>query len=223
MADANGAVLQVAVVEAEAGIEEDFFDAGARGDIDLAGEIIVHHADRVGAKVEVSDFANVSALDVAKDYCAFVCSGNVEEFLVVLSGCEIQNSGAGIKTRPGDSQLISFDGDQNARGTESFDDGKKFVTLESYIGAGGVRKRGFCAKVDDIGALCAQDFAATNGGFGRKTNAFTIPGVGGKIDHAHDCRLGVKAELMGANGELADVGLCRSAVPFEEVSQVFEA
>ncbi|MDB6123872.1 MAG: hypothetical protein JWQ71_2865 [Pedosphaera sp.] len=46
--DADGAVLQVAIVKTEAGIDEDFFDAVADGDFNLAREIFFHHGGGIG-------------------------------------------------------------------------------------------------------------------------------------------------------------------------------
>src|SRR5438105_4338496 len=45
--NSNGAVLQVAIIKAEARIENYFFDAMARGALDLAREIITHFLDRI--------------------------------------------------------------------------------------------------------------------------------------------------------------------------------
>jgi len=56
-------VLQVAVVEAEAGVDEDFSHRCA-GRFRLAGEVVAHHRRGVGGEVEIIDFANVSCLDV---------------------------------------------------------------------------------------------------------------------------------------------------------------
>ena len=42
MADAHGAVLQIAIIKAESGIEQDFFHAVALCDFNLAGKIIAH-------------------------------------------------------------------------------------------------------------------------------------------------------------------------------------
>lgn len=106
MADANGAVLKIAVVEAEAGIEEDLFHASAFGNFDLAGEVIAHHADGIDAEIEVSNFADVFALDVANDHRGVVGGGEAKEFIVMFSGSEVENFCAGFETGASDGRLI---------------------------------------------------------------------------------------------------------------------
>ena len=64
---AHRAVLQVAVIKAEAGIKDDFLHAAALREFNLARKIIAHHRDRVGAQIEVADFTNVLARDITDD------------------------------------------------------------------------------------------------------------------------------------------------------------
>src|SRR5436190_8535044 len=115
MANANSTVLEIAVVEAETGIEEDFFDTNANSDFDLAGKVIAHLADWVGFEIKVTNFADVFSLDVAKDYSRIVGGGQAEEFVVIFGGSEIKNLCAGFEAGASDSRLIGLDGNEDAR------------------------------------------------------------------------------------------------------------
>ena len=62
MPHAHRAVLEVAVIKAEAGIENDFPHAVALRNFNLPRKITAHHFDRIGTKIEIADFADVLAL-----------------------------------------------------------------------------------------------------------------------------------------------------------------
>src|SRR5437762_951422 len=68
VAHPQGAVLQVAVIEAQAGIKQDFFYAITSGHFDLAREIVAHPPDRIDAQFEVSHFPDIGSLHIANDY-----------------------------------------------------------------------------------------------------------------------------------------------------------
>ena len=68
MPHAEGAVLQIAVVKAEAGIENDFFHTVALRDFNLPRKITAHHFNRIGAEIEIADFPDVFALHVTKNH-----------------------------------------------------------------------------------------------------------------------------------------------------------
>ncbi len=219
---ANGAVLEIAVVEAEPRIEEDLFDAIARCCFNLAREIIMHHRDGVIAEVEVSDFADISALNVADDHGGVVSGGNAEEFMVIFGRGEVEDLRASFETGASDGGLIGFDGNENAGIAENSDDGKQLAFLSSVIDTSGVPEGGFRADVNDVRALLIQNFAAADGAFGRQTNAFAVPGVGGEVNDSHDCWFGIKSEMARADGEFADLRPGRGAVLFQQFSQIFK-
>src|SRR5437899_2841415 len=56
MAHPHAAVLQVAVIKAQPGIEQYLLHSCARGGVYLAREIIPHHRHRIGAKIEIAHF-----------------------------------------------------------------------------------------------------------------------------------------------------------------------
>lgn len=223
MADTNGAVLKVAVIETEAGIEEDFVDAGAGRDFDLAGEVIAHYGDGIGAEIEVTDLADVFSLDVTNDYSGIMGSGHAEEFISVFSGSEIKNLRTGFETCTGNGGLIGFHRDQEARFAERFDEREEFAGLSVFIETSGMGQRRFRAGVDDVGPLLFQNFAAANCGFSGKANAFAIPGICRKVDNTHDGRLRIEPELAFADGKFAHLRLRRGAISFQKAGQIFEA
>src|SRR5208282_1712374 len=51
---ADGAVLQVAVVKAEAGVQDNSLHAAALRNFDLSRKILAHHFNRVGAQIEIA-------------------------------------------------------------------------------------------------------------------------------------------------------------------------
>ena len=129
MAHADGAVLEIAVIKAEAGIDEDFFDAVAGGSFDLAGEVVLHHGGGVRGEIEVADLANIFALHVTDDDGGIVGGHHAEEFVTAVGAGEVQDIGAGFKAGAGDGGLICLDGDQDVRGAQAFDDGQQAAVL----------------------------------------------------------------------------------------------
>ena len=57
----------------------------------------------------------------------------------------------------------------------------------------------------------------------READALPIPGVGREIDHAHDRGRRVEGKVPAADGELLDPRSGRSAVGFEQLSQLFQS
>ncbi len=61
------AVLQIAVIKAEAGVEDDFPHAVTLRDFNLPAEVSAHHFNGIGAEIEIAHFADVFALHVTND------------------------------------------------------------------------------------------------------------------------------------------------------------
>ncbi len=213
--DADGAVLEVAVVEAEAGIDEDFFDAEVAGHFDLAFEVGAHDRDGIVGEFEVANFADVLALDVADDDGGVVFGDEAIHFFHVGVAGEIENGGAGFEGGFGDGGLVGFDGDENAGAVEALDDGEEFRVLEVGVGDGGLGEGGFGADIDDGGALGVEDEAAVDGGFSGEADALAIPGIGGEINDAHDRGVAVELEGMALDRESFDAGVGFGAIFFD--------
>ena len=108
MAHTNGAVLQVAIIKAETGIENDLLDTDAPCRIDLTSELVAHHGDWVGAEIKIADFTDVSALDIAKDDRGIVCSDEAEDFVFVVSSRQVKDACAGLEASAGYGRVIGF-------------------------------------------------------------------------------------------------------------------
>lgn len=173
--DAHGAVLEVAVVKAQAGVDEDFFDAEVAGHFDLAFEVGTHGGNGIVAQFEVADFANVFSLHVTDDDGGIVFGDEGINFFDVGVAGEIEDSGAGFEAGARHSGLVRFGGDNNAGVREAADDGEELGVLKFDVGGGGVSESGFGADINDRGALRMKNKAAMNSGFGAEANAFAIP------------------------------------------------
>src|SRR6185369_571422 len=99
----NGAVLQVAVIKAEAGVDEDLLHAMPRGEFDLALEEIDHRPDGIGAEIEIADLADVVALNITKDDGGVVGGDQGEVFVEVSGAGQVQHVGAGLEPGATDS------------------------------------------------------------------------------------------------------------------------
>ena len=83
-------------------------------------------------------------------------------------------------------------------------------------------QRGFRADVHDVRALGGQNPAALDRGFRRQANAFAIPGIGRKIDDAHDGGPGIEGELFAADGKFLHARGRGGAVFLQQFRKVFE-
>src|SRR5208282_413542 len=107
--NADGAVLQVAVVKAEAGVQENFLHAVTLRDFDLSRKILAHHFNRVATEIEIADFADVFALHVTKDHRRTVVGDHSVKFVTAVGAGKIQNVCAGFEAGPRDGGLIRLD------------------------------------------------------------------------------------------------------------------
>ena len=97
MPHAHRTVLQVAIIETEAGINEDALDAVALGNLDLPREVIVHHRNRISAEIKVADFADVLTLHVTNDHCRVVSGDQAEQFIAAIRAGKVEDVGAGLE------------------------------------------------------------------------------------------------------------------------------
>ena len=102
MPDAHRAVLQIAVIETQAGIEDDFFHAVALRDINLPRRNNRASSDRIGAQVKVAHLADVPAPHETNDDGGIVRGDHTEHFGRRRAAGEIQNVCAGFETGPRD-------------------------------------------------------------------------------------------------------------------------
>ena len=98
MPHAHHAVLQIAVIKAEAGIEDDFFHTVALRDFNLPPKIAAHHFNRVGAEIEIADFTDVFALHVTKNHRRVMRRDHAEQLIAAVRAREIQNVRARFET-----------------------------------------------------------------------------------------------------------------------------
>ena len=68
VAHAHQAVLEVAIIKAQTGIDHNLFHADANGQFDLPGEIVTHLGDGLRAQIEIAHLANIRTLQIANNY-----------------------------------------------------------------------------------------------------------------------------------------------------------
>ena len=222
MAHAHGAVLQVAVVKAKAGIEKDFRHAVALGDFDLAREIVVHHRHRVGGEIELADFADVFSLNVTDDDGGIVRGDHAEQFVAAVVAGEVEDVRSGFEAGARDGGLVGFHRDKDVRRPQLADDGKELGVLRRVVQPRRVGERGFRAHVHDVRALRCEGFTARHCAFGREADALAIPRVGGEVDDAHDGRAGIEGEWFAAYGKLRHAHGGGGAVALQQLGKLFE-
>src|SRR5688572_13412819 len=64
---AHAAVLQVPIIKAQAGIDQNFFHTRTRRSFNFTTEISPHQLDGIATKIKISDLADVAALHVTND------------------------------------------------------------------------------------------------------------------------------------------------------------
>ena len=138
VADAIGAVLEVAVVEAETGIDPKGGDAGGGGAVDLPLKVFPQGGGVVGGADEVADCTDIGPLHVAKNDSSPVGCNHVIDLIGRTRAGEVDDGGAGFQTGAGGGGLVGFDGKEEAFGDELAQDRKEKAVLGFGIGAGGV-------------------------------------------------------------------------------------
>ncbi len=108
MPHAYGAVLQVAVIETEARIEQDFLHAVALRDFNLARKVFAHLFNRIAAQIEIADFTDIFALDVTDDDRGVVRGDHAEKLIAAFRAGEVQDIRAGFQARARDGGLSRF-------------------------------------------------------------------------------------------------------------------
>src|SRR5688572_4297165 len=103
VAHADGTVVQIAVVKAEARIDEQLLQVGFFGALYFEDEIFVHEVYRVGIEVEIAGFADVAALNVADNDGGIEVAREPVKLGGVFGAGEINNAGAGLEAAARDA------------------------------------------------------------------------------------------------------------------------
>src|SRR5439155_19225799 len=118
--------------------------------------------------------------------------------------------------------LIGFHGHEYASGPERLDDGKQFDVLNRVILACGMSERGFRTKVNDVGALGVQNFAAPNRRVRGQANALAIPRIGRQVDDPHDGGPRVEGEVLSRKRKFLYARLDCQPVFLHQFRQMFQ-
>ena len=76
MANARRAVLQIAIIKSQTGIEKDFFNAATLRDFNLPRKKIFQHLDWIAAQIKIVNFAHIFSGDKTNDNGSIVRSGD---------------------------------------------------------------------------------------------------------------------------------------------------
>jgi len=106
---AHGAVLQIAIIEAQPWINQDFLHPVFLGQVRQTGKIIPHPPDDVPAQIEVPDFSHIEASHETEDDGRFMCRRHAEYFSRLLRAGQVDHFGARLQAGSRDLRLISFD------------------------------------------------------------------------------------------------------------------
>jgi uncharacterized SAM-dependent methyltransferase len=140
VAHPHGAVLQVAVVETQARVQEELLHPVAPGQLNLAGKVIVHQRHRVRAQIEVAHLADVFPLHIAEDGRRIVLGDHAEELLAALGPGEIQNVRPGVETGARDRRLIALHGNRDAGPVQGRQHRQQLALLLRRVHPPGVRQ-----------------------------------------------------------------------------------
>jgi hypothetical protein len=220
--DADGAVLKIAVIEAKAGINEDAIEVAAQGEVDLAGEVILHAVDGIGTEIEGAHLTHILPLDITDDDGGVVVGRQAIDGFRADGACEVQDVGARFEAGLGNRGLVGLHRNKNVCLAQGANDGQKRAGLHRVVESGGMREGGFGADIDDLRALCGEGDATLDGGVRAEADTFAVPGVGGEIDHAEDCGSGLERERASVDVELTDHGLACGLVLVKKIGEVFE-
>src|SRR5205823_3565531 len=102
-------VLEVPVIKTQSRIEQNALNAVPGSDFNLTGKVIAHERDRIGAEIEVSDLADIPALDITDDHRRVMRRHEAKQFVAPLRAGKVQEVGPGFETCPGYFGLITFD------------------------------------------------------------------------------------------------------------------
>ncbi len=98
----------------------------------------------------------------------------------------VDQGGAGREGLFGDGSAHGVDGDGDALGGETADDGDDALEFLGLVDAGGAWASGLAADVDQVGALRDQGEAVLDGGGRVEPAAAVGEGVGGHVHDSHD-------------------------------------
>ena len=223
VANPHRAVLEVAVIEPQPGINEDLSNAVPGRRFDLARKVIPHQGHRIRGETEIAHLARVPALHKADNHRRVVRRNHPEDLVAVVAPGEVQHVGPGFEAGARDGRLVGFHRDGHACFPQSPDDGQQLAVLFGFAHTRRPGQGGFGAHINNPGALPVQNDAPANRALDREANALAIPGVRGEIDYPHDCGRRIKGKLPAADGEFLDASLGGGAVLLKQSGKVFES
>ena len=128
-------------------------DTGLDGPINFSPEIFEQGVCVVGRWVEVSDFAHIFSLDVAKNHAGSMLSNHTVDFIGRARSREIENSSTSFQAASSDFRLVGFHRDQGTCPREWLKDGEKGLDLLLCVCPGGMSEGGLGAQVNEMGSL----------------------------------------------------------------------
>lgn len=204
MPDAVAAVLKIAVIKSETGIDPESGDAGCTGAVNFPLKIVAEGRGVVGGMHKIAHLANVGTLHVAKNDARPVVGDHAVKLLRGAGAGEVENRGPGLQTGAGGGGLVGLDGKEKSFGSEFAKDGKKDPGLRFSVSPGRMGEGGLGAEIHQMGALSPEAANAFKGGGCGEDNAFPVPGIGTEIHHAHQVRTFRRAERRTLQGEFPD-------------------
>ena len=199
--DAQAAVLQVAVVEAQPWIDEALADAEAGGVGGEGAEIVADFSRHVVVKPEVRHVAHRFALDVAQDDRGIEVGGQPQDVVAVAGARHVENVGPGAGAGLQHLRVIAFHRHQQLARLQRFHHRQQAVELLRDVGLPRLRQGRFGTHVDDVRAVLVQLLGAGDGFLSRPADAFAVPRIGGQVDHADQIAVAVEIKRAPANVE----------------------
>ena len=200
ISDSGSAVLEIFVVKAQSGIDPDGVDTCLDSTIDFAAEVVEQSSRMIGGVNEIPYGTDIFPLDIAEDDPGPVSGDGAVQIVGWPRTGEIEDGGTCFEAATRDFGLIGFNGDEGALLSEGLKNRKKSGDLLGGIDAGGMVERGFCAQIDEVGALGTKAASAGESGVGTSDHAFAVPGVGTEVDDSHE--MGTVGGVKGVTSDL---------------------
>jgi hypothetical protein len=139
-------------------------------------------------------------LDITEDDPGSVSGDGAVQIVGRPRTGEIKDGGTCFEAATSDFGLIGFNGDEGAFLSEGLKNREKSGDLLGGIDAGGMVESGFCAQIDEVGALGTKAASAGESGVGTRDHAFAVPGVGTEVDDSHE--VGTVGGVKGVTSDL---------------------
>jgi len=157
MPNANRAVLQVAIIKTETGVEKDFFHAAALRDFNLPRKEFGQHRNRVVAQIEIADFAGRFCPARTNKYGGPSCAATILKISFEPRSRSDSKCSRRLQT-PARADFWSnrFRQKPGFFRAQFFDDGNHFDFCAASSARARHAERGFRADVNDVRALRVQ-------------------------------------------------------------------